>query len=222
MANYVSYQGNGVYQVQLYNGSRWVGMSVNFEGLASTHGADAQVKVGVTGANVSADIATCEGEFWVTLMQRAMLSYHGIDYTSASACTNSASIGPRQGTAGKWAKDGFALLGQPAGDSWVLANWFTGVDDNSLRKIESALGAGKAVTAAFDGGSSNLVKGFHEYEVIGVRNMQDVNNATIVLRNPWGRDGGTIVGVDDGYVTLTAKEFSKLCKNLTITYWAVR
>ena len=220
MTNYISYQGNGLYQVQLYNGSRWVGVDVKFEGIASVHKADANVTRAL-GSDTWANNSDCEGEYWVTLMQRGMLKNRGVDYTSQAACENAFKGGWFGIGSGNSVADGFKLLGQSASTSWVWANWRTGIDDALINRMSDALRAGKGVTATFDVNKKDMFNGLHEFEVVAITRTGSIANEIITIRNPWGHDNSGLKNTSSAYLFLTAKEFSQLSKGVTMTNNAI-
>ena len=82
----------------------------------------------------------------------------------------------------------------------------------SLSAVAAALQQGMSLTAATDSGSFTVgdhIVLSHVYTIISV----DLANNTIQLRNPWGSDAGKqkgawVYGLNDGYVTFNATEWS--------------
>ncbi|HKB05970.1 MAG TPA: hypothetical protein VKD90_27495 [Gemmataceae bacterium] len=192
--DFIRYTGEGTYSVFLYDQAAgdWKAETVEFNGFV--HAGDAAV---VSYGNTAANAPGVEGEYWVTLMQRAMHAHFGINYLDPDAVWN-ADYGYGAGSGG-WAVDGFVLLGLGAQDIPVT-------DFVTLRR---AMALGLPVVAETVPGpeqtSGKLVGVHNAYEVVRVS-----FDGTVLLRNPWGVDGcqdGTTMGADDGYIALTWTEF---------------
>ncbi|MCA8987281.1 MAG: hypothetical protein KDA78_06555, partial [Planctomycetaceae bacterium] len=71
----------------------------------------------------------------------------------------------------------------------------------------------EAVTVGFTGnkkaGNGELITG-HMYTVAGVNRNSYGTVTSIMLRNPWGVDGATVEGADDGYVWVTPAQLRNM------------
>lgn len=69
----------------------------------------------------------------------------------------------------------------------------------------------QAVTIAFVGGTrpANIIMG-HQYTVARFNRTSSGTITSIVLRNPWGTDGGGSDNADDGYVTVTPVQLKNM------------
>ncbi|ABA21508.1 Peptidase [Trichormus variabilis ATCC 29413] len=112
-------------------------------------------------------------------------------------------------------KPGYNIIGN--GDAlsrplqFVTGRDFTPADPtniNCFSTIETALANGKAVTAARMGDSTSYIVGNHAYSVTNVYTNTS-GEKRFVVRNPWGKDGKTRTGADDGFIDLSFDEFSK-------------
>jgi|GEM_PF-514143 ELWxxDGT repeat protein len=205
LADRITYLGDGQYSVTLYNVSRYNGFTrrnglfvsqqVEFTG---AHWADVAPRVN---GDVNADNAACEGEFWVTLFERAMLrlraSQQGrsLNYLDPNVVSREA---------GGYCDEGFRMVGVDATRVNAAAGTIT---DAQFTQLRNHYNSGLPIIADFNGGHSKLVNGVHSYELTEIL----ANVGQVRLYNPWGRDGNQIEGADDGYVTLTFEEFRRLC-----------
>ncbi|BCL36875.1 pre-peptidase C-terminal domain-containing protein [Nostoc sp. MS1] len=112
-------------------------------------------------------------------------------------------------------KAGYNLIGN--GDSlsrplqFITGNKFTTADPtniNCFSAIDAALANGKAVTTATIGSGTTYIVGDHAYSVTNVYTSTN-GEKRFVVRNPWGVDGRTISGTNDGFIDLSFEEFSK-------------
>lgn len=74
--------------------------------------------------------------------------------------------------------------------------------------LETALANGKAITAARTGSSSQYIVGNHAYSVTNTY-INSSGQQRVVVRNPWGVDGKTISGTNDGFIDLSFAEFTQ-------------
>lgn len=189
-ANRISYLGNQWYRVYLYNTSNvWTYEDVYFDGTVFNH--DAQLN------------PNQEGEFWALLVHRAYLESRGLSTTNAPSGW---ADGPLQ-----------AFMGQ-------AANTY---NDDNLSLIINSLNANRNVIAdtadSADDLSTNLLVPWHQYTVIRVEtevtnqtidlgwfNIQvPVINFFVVMRNPWGVDGGSTTwgNANDGKIRVSWSDF---------------
>ncbi len=210
-ANYITYLSNGNYQVRVYSKATaaWTNQIIAFEGGVSSHGGDAQIQAT---ADTTLDTSPCEGESWATIMHRGMLASYSIDYTSATSVAN-ANFGYGSG-AGGVALDAFWLLGVTTGTFESPVKSTTKADTSFISRMRTLLmrtsPAQPMLVSCF--GSHPKMINAHNYQIVAIS-----TTGTVTMRNPWGRDGGTIEGANDGLVTLTALEFTSIMKDVTYT-----
>ena len=74
--------------------------------------------------------------------------------------------------------------------------------------IESSLASGRAVETARSGSSNDYIVGNHAYSVTNAYTDKD-GQQHVVVRNPWGVDGGKIASGDkkDGFIDLSFDNF---------------
>jgi len=204
ISSYLSYKGEGVYNVRLYNFKKkvWTTQAVTFEGGRSTHDGDSKV---MNRGNVNANNDACEGEFWATVIHRGMLKYYKADYTTLSGVTR-ANFGFGAGRGGS-PKVGLQLLGnttateefsttQKPFNAAFLTRMRTLL--NRTNPIQPIIVGSRATTP------STKVVPAHAYQILSID-----TSGNVVLRNPWNTDGGSGGdGIDDGRVTVTAAEFA--------------
>lgn len=209
LTNYVSYIGWGEYSVRIYNRAQkaWTAQAVVFSG--ATHSGDAQVRAN---GDVSLDAAACEGETWATIIHRGMLKSYGIEYTKASAVTN-ADFGYGAGRGG-FALDAFWMLGVTTGKSESPVRSTTKADTAFISRMRTLLmrtSPAQPMLVSCFGRHPKMINA-HCYQIMSIG-----TDGKVTLRNPWGSDGGTIEGADDGIVSLTALEFTSLMSDVTYT-----
>jgi hypothetical protein len=137
------------------------------------------------------------GALWNALLEKAFALHYGTAATYAQ-------IGN-----GGWMSEAYQALGVSNTDNWTDSF----VSPRSmLEAIETRLAAGNAVTVATGeivGDSGNTLVGGHAYTVVRTVRNSD-GSMSIVLRNPWGVDGGNLTsGADDGFVTLGESAFAQ-------------
>ncbi|MGH1395611.1 MAG: C2 family cysteine protease, partial [Trichormus sp.] len=76
----------------------------------------------------------------------------------------------------------------------------------SFSTLETALASGQALTAARVGPDSQYIVSYHGYSITNVYTNAS-GEQRVVVRNPWGRDGRTKSGSDDGFINLSFDEF---------------
>lgn len=131
-----------------------------------------------------------EGSTWVALVEKAYAFFR----TGA---------GSYKSLEAGWMDESYAALGATGRNQYAAAG-----GDALLAAIDKELAAGKSVTFAIGKApaESGLVGG-HAYMVDAVVKGADGKPVALRLRNPWGVDGySSKDGVNDGYVTLTAKQ----------------
>ncbi|BAY35898.1 peptidase [Nostoc sp. NIES-2111] len=82
----------------------------------------------------------------------------------------------------------------------------------SFSMLDTALANGQAITTARGGGDSKYIVGSHAYSVTNVY-VNSSGEQRVILRNPWGVDGRTQIGANDGFLDLSFSEFKE-----TLTY----
>jgi hypothetical protein len=204
ISSYMTYKGEGVFNVRIYNFKKkvWTTQAVNFEGGRSTHNGDAQV---ISRGDTNASNDACEGEFWATVIHRGMVKYYKADYTTATGVAN-ANFGFGAGRGGN-AKNGLLLLGNTTAteEAQSTQNPFNLA---FLARMRTLLNRTNPIQPMIVGTrpsppSTKLVSA-HSYQIVSID-----ASGNVVLRNPWGVDGGTGGdGVNDGQVTVTAAEFA--------------
>lgn len=81
---------------------------------------------------------------------------------------------------------------------------YTKIGVPSILDIEAALSVGQTMLIATTGQAPReFVLGDHAYRVVGAL------DGTVTVRNPWGRDGLSVQGLDDGLITLTTQQFNR-------------
>jgi hypothetical protein len=204
MNDRITYLGNNTYQVKLY--SSWLfGLVhhthyevVSFDGTWYDHDAQPTVERNIFGE--PSGVPT--GEFWTTLMQRAVLQQQGINWRNAQAVEN---WGWTESQAHS------ALLGNRHWHS-IQAN------DTSLPgKLREALRSGAILTAGTpswgkdESGNEIIEKNgiisLHAYAILDV--YEWAGNWRVTLYNPWGWDasGAPSDGQDDGIIDLSWNQF---------------
>jgi hypothetical protein len=200
----ITYLGNNTYQVKVY--SSWLfGLwhrpryeVVTFDGTWYDHDAQPTLERNIFGEPTGSPT----GEFWTTLMQRAVLQSEGIDWRNPQAVEN-------------WgwteAKAHSALLGNR---HWRSIK----ADDTSLPgKLRDALRSGAILTAGTpawgkDSSGNEIVEkngivSLHAYAILDVYEWG--GNWRVTLYNPWGWDsyGAPLDGRDDGVIDLSWNQF---------------
>jgi hypothetical protein len=190
LASRISYLGSNTYRVGMYNTSGvYTNVYVSFNG--DTNSADA--------------VPATEGESWVLLTQRAYLQSRGISITNPP---------------GGWA-DGplFALTGRSASSYYNAVGSSMGSAD--LTRIQNALAANRNVIAdtrdSASDLSTNMLVNWHQYTVVRVEvsyiqiSWFRLPIYNVVLRNPWGYDGGATTSGDptDGEVRVSWSDFAR-------------
>jgi hypothetical protein len=135
-----------------------------------------------------------QDSLWVAVMEKA--------YVTLRSPQNSYEV-----LNGGWMREAYAAIGSPSRS-------FFGVPpaDILTRVIQLERAAGKSVTYATINtpavGSPLL--GNHAYSVVGLEYGAPGVVTAVRLRNPWGqdRDGSSLDGVDDGYVTVTTTQLA--------------
>jgi Ca2+-binding RTX toxin-like protein len=118
-----------------------------------------------------------------------------------------------------WPSEVFQALGFSSASSGF--EW-SGAD--LLRTIKTHLDAGQAVTFCTPGGAApvwSALEESHCYIVEGVNLDASGNPVSLILRNPWGYDGGSAAAADsnpgDGLITVSAADAYNFCSTVT---WA--
>jgi hypothetical protein len=79
----------------------------------------------------------------------------------------------------------------------------------SFTQISSGLQSGRALTAGrFEESSTSTIVGRHAYSITNAY-TDGSGQQRVVVRNPWGVDGRTTVGSNDGFIDLTFSEFQR-------------
>lgn len=178
--------GDGTYAVQLHRpGGRKVFYRVDADLPVVNHPSQSPVNAGLGAA----------GALWVAVVEKAF-AFH------RAAVGSYESIGT-----GGWFDETFASLGVTShADRWIAE--FRSSSD-VLNRIADELAAGRVVvvgTRASAGREDAMLVDAHAYAVVKV----DRAGQTVVVRNPWGVDGGRRrSGVDDGYVALSGAQLSR-------------
>ncbi len=201
----ITYQGYGVFDVQVYTGVIWATHRVEFLGAYSMHAADVPVR---NNGNSLADTPLCEGEAWATVLHRGVNKFRGVDYKTLTGMTK-ANYGAGAGK-GMKLKDGLIWAGGSHYSSAVeeIKSKKKPFDQAFLQKMRGLLYRNDIIQpmialSAPSATHAKVVKGL-AYQIIEIR-----TDGKVFLRNPWGRDGGTqIDGGDDGVISLTAAEFA--------------
>lgn len=135
-----------------------------------------------------------QNSLWVALMEKA--------WTFARK-----SAGSYASIEAGWMSEVASAFGKTSNFSDVS----THTDGNALlATIQQALAAGKSVTLGTNNSqaSGSTMVGSHAYTVMSVQS-DGKGGYTVIVRNPWGIDGYTTAdGKNDGYVTLSATQFT--------------
>jgi hypothetical protein len=193
LASRITPLGNNLWSVPLYRpGTGWITQKVFFDGTWTAN-----------------DVAPRgNGDFWVTLYNRAYLQEMGVWWTDP----DSAHWGDKYGNAFRQIDRGLiALTGR--------GDWR---GNGSLSTLQQADNSNRAVVALThnDGDSPGLNLGNyglvsdHAYTVLGVRT--DSTGTWVTLRNPWGVDGPRIQGADDGIIQISWGTFSTVMQGYTV------
>lgn len=182
-----------------YNGYRTDG-TPSYQVKLFSNGAWKWHTVDFTGSLTATDTAPAvEGESWVVLMQRAWIQQHG----KGGRCWPHEAI--------------LALTGSAAKSSRYQ------VVDSDFNAIQTALAGKKLVVGGTHNHalSTSYLVSNHAYTVIGTfgfkNDFLNIDTRFVILRNPWGKDGG--IGdshPDDGVVILSWKEFKANMQYLAI------
>ncbi|MBD2363169.1 peptidase [Anabaena minutissima FACHB-250] len=78
----------------------------------------------------------------------------------------------------------------------------------SFSTLETALANGQALTAARVGGDSKYIASNHAYSLTNTY-IDTSGQQRVVVRNPWGVDGKTLSGSNDGFIDLSFAEFTQ-------------
>jgi Ca2+-binding RTX toxin-like protein len=187
----ISYRGDYTYIVSLYSETGMVATrSVTFDGTYITEGPGDAFDGGATFYDPAPSV---EGESWVILMQRAyagLMSFQGMVDT-AEYRLSSVAYHALTGHTGEYLEPddfSFADLSNyiADGDRTIVAGTWDDADDLT---------------------SDQLVE-WHTYTVIRTR-VDEAGNRFVMLRNPWGYDGGDSVtgDPDDGLVEISWADF---------------
>jgi hypothetical protein len=200
----ITYLGNNIYRVRLYND--WMfGMydtptyqDVFFDG--TWYSSDAQPSFQRSSDGSPTGPPT--GAFWTTIYQRAVLQQNGVNWRDPLAVEN-------------WSMSEGVAHAEILGDD----NWHSidSSDKNLPTLLQSALQAGQPVTASTpdwgkDAAGQQIIEkdgiiGDHAYAIIDVYQQQ--GQWRVTLYNPWGFDGVTAAtdGSDDGLIDITWNSF---------------
>lgn len=74
--------------------------------------------------------------------------------------------------------------------------------------LETALTKGQAITTARSGSDTQYVVSSHAYSVTNVY-VNSSGEQRVIVRNPWGVDGKTKIGANDGFLDLSFSEFKE-------------
>jgi RTX calcium-binding nonapeptide repeat (4 copies)/Calpain family cysteine protease len=179
----ITYIGNDTYRVGMYNTSRvYTYYYVNFNG--DRNSADAV-------ANPSQ-----EGESWVIITQRAYLQSRGISLTNPPGGW---ADGPLTAFTGRSS----TTYNNPVGSSFAYSN-FTYID-YLVHHGYNVVADTRDNAADL---STNMLIAWHQYTVVDT--WGSGANAWVLVRNPWGYDGGatTYGDANDGFVWLTWSQFA--------------
>jgi hypothetical protein len=191
LASRISYLGNDTYRVGMFGTSgAWTSIDVTFNG--DLLAADARPN------------PSQEGESWVLLTQRAYLQSRGLSLTSPPAGN---SYYPLE-----------ALTGR-------TSDWYGASHDSSDQtRIINALNTGHCVDAlTYDGSPScSLLVGDHFYTVVSYSYDWRWTGSSwqyqfcLMLRNPWGTDGGSGYGPNDGLVRIWWSDFQNCMEGYAV------
>ncbi|MFO0878687.1 MAG: calcium-binding protein [Gemmataceae bacterium] len=173
----INYLGNFVFRVRLFdiNANTWTHRDVRFDG-AMVRNSQGRV----------VDPATSpEGEYWMLILQRAYLAYSGVNPMDGNAVSN---------FRGDTVDRPLAIL-TGRNVVWTLTS------STSPQAMQARLNHGDAITTGSRWNAQNaLVVAGHAYMVDRV--YTNSSRWYVRLYNPWGKDGYTSQGTNDGYVTL--------------------
>ncbi|MBD2346511.1 C2 family cysteine protease [Anabaena subtropica] len=79
---------------------------------------------------------------------------------------------------------------------------------NIFSMLDSSLASGQSITAARVGADTKYIVSSHAYSVTNAYTSTS-GEQRVVVRNPWGVDGKTMSGVNDGFIDLSYTEFSQ-------------
>jgi Ca2+-binding RTX toxin-like protein len=182
LASRISYLGNGLYRVGIYNTSGvYTYVNVSFEG--DTYGADA--------------IPAAEGESWVLLTQRAYLISRGLSVTNPPSLWPSEALTALTGRTSYtyWKGSGFGLTDMVRISNELSAGRTVVAWTPNSTPAVNTLVANHAYTVM----SINVFFNWATWQW----------DATVVVRNPWGYDGATASGSStDGLITLSWAQFN--------------
>ena len=104
-----------------------------------------------------------------------------------------------------WMADVYEALGMKSSN--LFPSRSVNLDD-LFAKIKGLLDAGRSVTmGTLKTPTTTLIVGSHAYSIAKIETDANGTPATVTLRNPWGRDGGTgNDGSNDGYITVSTRD----------------
>jgi hypothetical protein len=104
-----------------------------------------------------------------------------------------------------WMSDLYGALGERS--AGLYSSQASGVSD-LLNKVYALISAGRYVSmGTISSPRSDAIIGSHAYWVVRVNYNREGKAVSVLMRNPWARDGGTPRDAsNDGYVTVTSAE----------------
>jgi hypothetical protein len=108
-----------------------------------------------------------------------------------------------------WMTEAFSALGMQ--NRSIYSSFSLGT------RIDELLKSGEAVTYATEEvPADSKLLGYHAYSVVRVVRNSFGGVVSVVLRNPWGVDGATLDGKDDGYVTVSVAQLGAAFSGLVV------
>ncbi len=201
--------GTNEYSVPLYKlGTGWVNQTVYFDGTWSDND----------------PMMNNRADAWVVIYQRAFLQEMGVNWNDTNSNGWAAKYGDSYQVAnaglialtghGTWYADAAAAPqgGASATTTPAASTASTSANASDLATLKAAV-AGKdpviALTKNMDLSHYGLVTD-HAYTVLAV------SGTTVTLRNPWGTDGPTVQGANDGVFTISWAVFSSTMQGFCV------
>lgn len=223
LSSLITYLGAGAsgtdptYQVRLYIDGAWRNYQVSFNGdlvqkyMSQDNGSWINSWYDTYDAMPVDDASRgngCEGQSWVTILQRAYLQAQGVNWRDPDEVADDGSCDPGE------AMTAFTGVESHQHD----AGWFDyDLDADDRDRIINALNANKpVVVGTFNDQEDVNAKLVARHAYTLVRAYQSGGVWYFELRNPWGRDGGSgsydsngnpVDGSDDALVTLSWSQF---------------
>lgn len=206
LASQVTYAGNGLFDVKLFQNGKWETQRVAFNGTWNDN--DPAPSRDAQGRTTS--------EFWTIIFQRARLQMYGINYRVAMTSADWAAHNTL--TKGLLQDPGEALYNftgkVPEYHYANLVNPLTLYNADQAKRLIVVTTPGSGTNTTLDPNSGVIA--WHAYAVTRV--YQSSGQWMLDLYNPWAKDGNGTPrdGKNDGFLTVTFTEFQSYFRSARI------